>query len=275
MQPLALGVTDVLLRCPGCAHVVRDLAMCPAGARVPSYGGEPAMDRVRLALTYRQVRRAVRGPVASAFEVGYGSGVLLRRFLDAGADIAGTDPGALQVDVDPVVRDRRSVGTVPLDQVTEPDGYDLVYGVHVIEHVGDPRAFVRSAARLLRPGGMLLLVTPAGDSDGLRWFGRAWWMLEDPTHVGFFSAHSLATLLRAEGLSEVSVTRPLSDSLAVEAASVVRRALSHRLPPDGVLPMWSTRLLVLVTLPVVLLVRLVRPRSRPALLATARRRDTP
>lgn len=209
------------------------------------------------------------------FEVGFGSGGLLRRFLDEGVEVAGTDPGALEVQVDPRVAGRGSVSTQPLDQMAVDTGHDLVYAVHVIEHVDDARAFVRAASRLLGPDGVLLLVTPAGDSDGLRWFRSSWWMLEDPTHVRFFSARSLARLLGDEGFTEVRVSRPVVDSLSVEAASLVRRSLGHRLPPSGVLPMVSTRLAVLVSLPFVVLARLARPRSRPSLLVTARGPGTP
>lgn len=275
MESWRIGPADVLLRCRACAHVVRDLASCPGGARVPAYGGDPGLDRVRLALTYRQVRRALPGRTGRVFEVGFGSAALLRRFLDDGIGVGGTDPGGLDVQVDARVARQGSVTSLPLEQVSADAGYDLVYGVHVVEHVEDARAFVRAAVRLLVPGGVLLLITPAGDSAGLRWFRSSWWMLEDPTHVRFFSGRSLVTLLRQEGLADVSVSRPVLDSLAVEAASVVRRVRAGRLPPAGVLPLWSTRLAVLVSLPLVLLARLARPRWRPTLQVTARRPGPP
>lgn len=37
--------------------------------------------------------------------------------------------------------------------------FDLVTSAHVIEHVGDPHAFVRELARLVAPGGVLAIVT--------------------------------------------------------------------------------------------------------------------
>ena len=62
--------------------------------------------RFALRLTYRWLRAA--GRTASVFEIGYGSGALLRRFHDDGAAISGVDPDQLAVDVDPVVAETRT-----------------------------------------------------------------------------------------------------------------------------------------------------------------------
>ena len=268
LAPWPLSARDVLERCSRCAHVQRDLARCPAGARDAAYGGDPAMDRVRTALTYRRLARAGRRAPRSVYEVGYGTGALLRRFLDAGAAVGGTDPGALQVEVDALVRAQPGVVTAPLDEAP-PAAAELVYAVHVVEHVPDVAAFVAAAVARTSPDGSLLLVTPAGDSASLERSGAAWWMLEDPTHVRFFSARSLALAAEAAGLVDVRVTRPLLDSLSVEAASLVRARRGSG--PRGALTRRSTRLLAVASLLVVVPLRLARPRRRPSLQLVARR----
>lgn len=264
----------VLDRCTLCGHLRRDLARCPASARAGAWGGEARLDGVRLDLTYRRIVRALPAPPKRVFDVGYGTATLLRRFLDAGAQtVAGTDPGALGLAPDPRVGALGGLLTVPVEDVPVPRrGYDLVTAVHVVEHAPDPAAFVRACVRLLAPGGRLVLLTPAGDSDGLRLFGPAWWMLEDPTHVRFFTAASLRRLLSDAGLS-VRVERLVTDSLAVEAASLRRRL--GRQPDDGVLASAGTRALAAASLPLVLPARALRPRLRPTLQATARRLGSP
>ncbi len=47
----------------------------------------------------------------------------------------------------------------PLDELAP--GFDLVSMVHVLEHVAHPVAFLRQAARLLAPGGVLLIQVPS------------------------------------------------------------------------------------------------------------------
>jgi SAM-dependent methyltransferase len=179
----------VLFRCPVCAHVERDMTACPAGARDVGYGGDPGLDAVRLRLTERRLR-ALSPDGRSVFEIGYGSGALLRRFLDAGWSVAGVDKGQLEVGVDAEVVRRGRLDRGELETVPAAGGHDLVVGVHVLEHLRDPAAGLAAAYRLLRPGGTLALVTPTADSLGPDWFGDAWWLLEDPTHLRFFSPDS-------------------------------------------------------------------------------------
>lgn len=254
--------------CHSCGHLRRSLVDAPANHRDAAYGGDPALDAVRTRLTYRWLRAA--GHPASVFEIGFGSGALLRRFHDDGAAISGVDPDQLAVDVDPVVSENGRLWNCAIEDV--PDAAvsaDLVVGVHVIEHVSDPVVTMRKAASLLGDSGTLVLLTPAGDSWGPRTFGSAWWMLEDPTHVRFFSAQSLERLARDAGLVDVRVDRLVLDSLSVDVASAVR---AWRTPgPAGALAKKGVRAAVLATAPAVAAMRAIAPSTRPTLRLTARR----
>ena len=270
MRPWPLDRRNSVDRCERCGLVLRDLVDAPAGARAPAYGGDPGLDRVRLSLTFRRLRRLVPGRGARVFEVGFGTGALLRRFLDDGATVAGADPGLLEVDLDPVVAAAGDLTAAPLADRPDGEGHDLVVGVHVIEHVADLAGFADACRDLLRPGGRLVLLTPAGDGIGLARFRSRWWMLEDPTHVRFLTADSARRLLESAGLVDVRVRRLVLDSVGVEAASLVRAVRWRHLPPAGVLSWPVTRALVLVTAPVVLAVRLLVPSTRPTLEVIAR-----
>lgn len=258
-----------LTQCLDCGHLTRDLAAAPAAHRDHAYGGEPTLDVWRLALTHRLLTKG--GTPRSVFEVGYGSGALLRRFLNDGARAAGTDPDQLEVDVDPVVRERAELYDVPIEQLAATvDPVELVYGIHVLEHVLDPMRTLRHSADLLAPGGVVQFLTPAGDSDGLRAYGGAWWMLEDPTHVRFFSAESLRRAAASVGLVDVRVTRPALDSLVTDVASLARLTRPRK-RPHGVLAQRSVLAAGLASAPVVLAARALRPTLRPTLHLTARR----
>lgn len=262
----------VIERCERCGHLLRDLGRCPADHRDLAYGGEPTLDRIRLDLTYRELTRE-GGVPGRVFEIGYGAGSMLRRFHDAGARVAGVDPDQLHVDVDPVVR---AEGDLRVGGIEDADGLsgeqDLVYGIHVLEHVADPHRALAASRTLLRPGGRASFLTPAGDSAGLDRYGAAWWMLEDPTHVRFFSADSLARAARAAGYVDIEVRRLLLDSLSVDAASLAR-AIRPGPRPRGVLGSRAVLGGAVASLPVVLGQRLLRPRHRPTLQLLARRPD--
>lgn len=259
----------IVERCERCGHIVRDLDRCPADHRDLAYGGEPTLDRIRLDLTYRElVREGVPGRV---FEVGYGAGSMLRRFLDAGAEVAGVDPDQLGIGVDEVVRERGDLRTGGIEDASRlPGDQDLVYGIHVLEHVVDPHVALRSSWELLRPGGRASFITPAGDSSGLERYGAAWWMLEDPTHIRFFSAESLAKAAAAAGFVDIEVRRLLLDSLSVDAASLARAARPGA-RPRGVLGSKPVLAAAVASVPFVVAQRLVAQRSRPTLQLIARR----
>lgn len=259
----------VIERCERCGHVLRDLGRCPAHHRDLAYGGEPTLDRIRLDLTYRELVR--EGVPDRVFELGYGAGSMLRRFHDAGAAVAGVDPDQLQIDVDPVVREVGDLRTGGIEEADGlPGGQGLVYGIHVLEHVEDPHRALASSFELLRPGGRASFLTPAGDSEGLQRYGAAWWMLEDPTHVRFFTADSLARAAEAAGFVDIEVRRLLLDSLSVDAASAAR-ALRPRPRPSGVLGSRAVLAGAVASLPLVIGERVLRPRSRPTLQLLARR----
>ena len=269
-EPWRMDSHNTVDRCSECGTVARDLDRAPAGARSPVYGGDPGLDRWRLAVTHRRLRSLVPAG-GRVFEIGFGSGALLRRFLDDGAGVAGTDPGMLGTQIDPLVAATGDLSDRPLGGGAWPGDHDLVVGVHVVEHVSDLSGFARACHDLLRPGGRLVLVTPAADSAALAGYRARWWMWEDPTHVRLLTARSARRLLSDAGLVDVRVRRLLLDSLAADGATWARAVLWRRLPPDGVLSRAPVRLLVALTAPAVLVMRLVVPSTRPVIEVTARR----
>jgi SAM-dependent methyltransferase len=268
--PWRMDSRNTVDRCPACGTVARDLDRAPAGARSPAYGGDPGLDRWRLAATYRRLRGLVPAG-GRVFEIGFGSGALLRRFLDDGFRVAGTDPGMLGTDIDPVVSSAGDLSDRPLGTRARPGDHDLVVGVHVVEHVTDLCGFASACHDLLRPGGRLVLVTPAADGSALRSYRARWWMWEDPTHLRLLTARSARQLLSDAGLVDVDVRRLLLDSLAADAASWARAVGWRRLPAGGVLSRAPVRLLVAITAPAVLVARLVAPSTRPVIEISARR----
>lgn len=270
--PWTLRDGSVLSRCAACGHVERDLVACPAGHRSAAYGGDPGLDRIRLTITQRTLDRvAPETAGARVFEIGFGAGGLLRQFLDRGCEVAGCDPDQLGVDVDSEVRAKGQLYSTGIEELMDQvASVDLVFGVHVIEHVVDPMLALRAAHDLLRPGGTIALITPAGDSRSLRVFSQAWWLLEDPTHIRFFSRRSAAKALEGAGFEQIEVTRLALDNLTMEGASLVR-LLRSRPRERGVLDSRATRLVAVALSPLALVARLIMPSLRPTMLATGKR----
>lgn len=78
--------------------------------------------------------------------------------------------------------------------------------VDIIEHLARPSPAVFKAWEVLRPGGVLCLVTPDIHSPAARLAGRRWWHLR-PGHLAYFSLRSLLTLLGRAGFRVLELRR--------------------------------------------------------------------
>jgi 2-polyprenyl-3-methyl-5-hydroxy-6-metoxy-1,4-benzoquinol methylase len=78
------------------------------------------------------------------------------------------------------------------------DSFDVVTLIDVIEHLDNPRQTLRDIWRILKPGGLLYIVTPDVSSNVARLLGSKWWGLR-PAHVYYFSPKTLTALLNKTG----------------------------------------------------------------------------
>lgn len=105
-------------------------------------------------------RRPLEG--RSAIDVGCGAGLLAEPLARLGAKVTGIDASPELIGV---ARDHATAGGLEIDyrsgEVGELEGqFDLITCMEVIEHVADPSTFIAALARLLAPGGLLILSTP-------------------------------------------------------------------------------------------------------------------
>jgi len=108
-----------------------------------------------------------------------------------------------------------------IEDVLEEDvaGADVLVSFEVIEHLFDPSAFLKQCARLVRPGGLLVLSCPNGLGFDIEVLGaRA--LAVDAEHVNLFNPGSLAKLLERSEFSVFETSTPgrLDAELVREAA---------------------------------------------------------
>jgi SAM-dependent methyltransferase len=82
--------------------------------------------------------------------------------------------------------------------------FDYVTLDQVAEHVTDPHALLRGVARVLKPGGKVIITTPNPRSFGSWLYGRRWLNWHAPYHLQFYTRRSLALAAREAGLELVS-----------------------------------------------------------------------
>ena len=77
---------------------------------------------------------------------------------------------------------------------------------HSLEHLREPGAALAHAARLLAPGGVLVVAVPNAGSVQARLFGDRWFALDIPRHLVHLPAPALLERLRELGLSTERVS---------------------------------------------------------------------
>jgi ubiquinone/menaquinone biosynthesis C-methylase UbiE len=83
-----------------------------------------------------------------------------------------------------------------------PGGYaDVVFALHVVEHLTQPGQFFAEARRVVRPGGLLVIATPNAEGLGARLMGRRWSGYSDPTHISLHGPSFWAEMLDKSGFA--------------------------------------------------------------------------
>lgn len=153
------------------------------------------------------------GPLTGTtlLDIGCGNGALTASLAKRGASVTGMDLSesgiALAKAAHPDVR--FEVGSVYDDLHARFGAFDRVVALEVIEHLYDPRAFLRRAFEALKPGGRLVLSTPYHGylkNLALAVSGKLdahFTVLWDGGHIKFFSWPTLRTLLGEAGFVDL------------------------------------------------------------------------
>jgi SAM-dependent methyltransferase len=118
------------------------------------------------------------------------------------------------------------ISSSTLREVSYPAAsFDAVTMQHVIEHVHDPIGEMTECCRILKPGGLLVIVTPNIASAGHKWFKGDWRGLEPPRHVHLFTPKSLAACAQAAGIGIKSLwtSARLAPGIWIESRAISKR----------------------------------------------------
>jgi 2-polyprenyl-3-methyl-5-hydroxy-6-metoxy-1,4-benzoquinol methylase len=89
------------------------------------------------------------------------------------------------------------------DAPLQENRFDLVTMWHFLEHDYDPARSLRTARRVLKPGGVLAIEVPRLDSRTFGWFGDRWPGLQAPQHTVLLDRERLLRFVRNAGLQVV------------------------------------------------------------------------
>ncbi len=173
----------------------------------------------------RDRRRARPFEGLRLLDIGCGGGLLSEPMARLGAEVVGADAAARNI---PVARLHAQQSGLDIDYrhttaealAEAGERFDAVLNMEVVEHVADPRSYLRSVHDLLRPGGVHVcstlnrnaksyLMAIVGAEQVMRWLPRG---MHDWTK--FITPDELFAMLREAGLHPVDrmgmVFNPLS-----------------------------------------------------------------
>ena len=166
----------------------------------------------RFALAEEQYAAIARHrTVGRCLDIGAAAGFFVKTAADHGWAAQGIE---LSPDTARLARERYGVDVARTrleDAELEPDSFDAITLWDAIEHLPDPIDSMRRVAALLKPGGVVGIITP--NLDGL--FARSsykvgrridhWPAVEPPAHLFQFSVQSLTGLLDRAGLEVLEI----------------------------------------------------------------------
>jgi 2-polyprenyl-3-methyl-5-hydroxy-6-metoxy-1,4-benzoquinol methylase len=202
------GAYGRIVRCRDCGLVFKnprhsdaDIVWAYQDMEDHDYTAEEDCRSMNAHLSLRVIKRHVQE--GRLLDVGCATGIFLNAARSAfetkgvelsawAADIA---VGKLKLDVH-----RGSLDEAPFS----PGHFDVVTMIDVVEHLADPKRTLNQIAGILRPGGLVYIVTPDIESLSARVLGRRWWGLR-PAHLYYFSAKTLSRMLAETGFEVLEV----------------------------------------------------------------------
>jgi SAM-dependent methyltransferase len=137
----------------------------------------------------------------SLLEIGAGYGFFLdeaREYFDfrAGTEMSRTAAEHAASRVDLLVHGG-------IDKLDKGVDFDCIVLSHVLEHIYQPRNFLESIMKHLKPDGKLIIVTPDMGNFWRLIMRSSWPSFKVPEHVLFFDSNSLVRLLKSCGFREM------------------------------------------------------------------------
>jgi len=173
--------------------------------------------------------RGISSPPLRLLDIGCGMGGYLLAGRELGFDVYGVEPSESHSYIG------RQVFGLPITTAYfdkskfDPASFDLVVLSHVIEHIFDPAEFMIDVAQVLKPNGVILVLTPNAGSTLAAISGSVWSMLAPVDHVTMMTPDSLRALTPSGFAFSVRTDENLWEPAVVLLQALRNRFRSRRL----------------------------------------------
>lgn len=133
-------------------------------------------------------------------DVGCGVGALVAVARKKGWDAVGMDPSEKAKELSKKVLDMEIINSYLADSCFDPESFDVVVLLAVLEHAFDPLSIMEQVGKILKPGGRVIFSTPNLDNLPYHLMGNkeeySWFVKE---HINHFTIKTHRTLLEKAG----------------------------------------------------------------------------
>ena len=155
-------------------------------------------------------------------DVGSGAGDFVVYAASRGWDAWGMEPSAPQHENQDTTAPR--VIRSELTRADFPDDhFDAITFWASLEHMHDPLAALRTAHRILKQHGLVILSLPNGDSLERRVFGAMWFGLDTPRHLVLPSPAAARRFLETAGFRILELRHATTATCFIESVRAVKR----------------------------------------------------
>lgn len=235
-----------LLECPNCGQLVSgcNAAQYEAALQMwnTAHGTSPQPRAVRRyrEVVSRRLRKAEQllgqRKGMTLLDVGCSSGALLAIAQDMGFEVRGVEPAHEAAQT--AIRAGFSVHEGYLSDARYPnDQFDVITLFEIVEHLQDPIEVIAECARILKPGGILVVNTPNAHSWSAATLGGQWEgfsLFGLGGHISFFSPRSMGELAKRTGLAvewietrNVRLTEDKSNPVKYRALKILGQLLAY------------------------------------------------
>jgi SAM-dependent methyltransferase len=162
-------------------------------------------------------------------DIGCSCGYFMQVAAQSGFEVEGLEFSHVAIAAaDPAVRPR--ILRSDVDAFNSKGSYDLITAFDLIEHVPQPKEFLKKVRQLLAPEGCLAMSTPDSEHFLRYVMGARWPMLQPMQHLTIFSRGAMRLALEEAGFGDISferATKTISYDYLAEQLRAVTPGLHH------------------------------------------------
>ena len=196
-------------------------------------------EKVKTINLRNKVKMAISGlPKGRLLDIGCGVGDFLHQIQKQGWEVMGIEPSE---EAKTIAKNR--LGFAPLApseySSLEDHSFDVITMWHVLEHVDDLKSQTKELARLLKPGGRLLIALPNYQSFDCQYYKDKWAAWDVPRHLNHFSSECLQRIFTSIGFKYIDTQKLVWDSYYISFLSENHRGQSLPLVRGAFVGLWS------------------------------------